>query len=80
MRADFSKLAVMQDDDTVAFLDGRKAMGDDQRSAAFHNALDRALDQLLGLGVDRTCRFVKYQDRRVEGQRPGERYQLFLPD
>lgn len=47
-----SQLAVVEDDDAVAFLYGGKAMGDDERRAAVHNTLDRLLNELFGLGID----------------------------
>src|SRR3954469_20210850 len=55
-------------------------MRDDERGAVAHDALDGLLNQLLCLGVNRAGRFVKDQQRRVEGERACKRDELFLPD
>src|SRR5688500_14643459 len=80
MRADLTKLAVVENDDSVTFLDRRKAMRHDHRRTAIHDALDRSLYQLFGLGVYRARRLVEYQYCGVESKRAGERDQLLLPD
>ena len=66
VRAHFAQFAVMQDDNAVTFLYCRKTVGYYKRRSLVHNAIDRTLDQLFGLRVDRTCGLVKDQDLRVE--------------
>src|SRR5208337_4781333 len=50
------------------------AVGDDQRGAALHQRLERALHQRLALGVERRGRLVEQQDWRVfqDGARDGD--------
>jgi hypothetical protein len=53
-------------------------MRDNQRSAVFHQALQRLLDQSLGFGIQRAGGLVQHQDRRVLEDRPGNRDALAL--
>src|SRR5512140_2534677 len=71
---------MMQHDNAVALLNCRQSVSDHERCAAIENALDRLLDELFGLGVDRAGRFVEYQDGRIEGKGTGKRDQLLLPN
>src|SRR4051794_21880188 len=80
MRALLAYLAVMEHDDAVGALDGRKTMRDDDRGAIAHHALDGLLDELFGLRVNRTGRLVKDEQRRVESQRTRKRDELLLSD
>src|SRR5687767_11824907 len=70
----------MHNYDAIAFLDGREAVGNDERSAFFHHTFDRLLYELFGFGVDRACRLVEDQYGRVKRQGPRKRDQLFLSD
>src|SRR5688572_4129857 len=49
-------------------LNGREAMRDDEYGAALEQAIDRLLDQALGLGVERRGGLVENEDRRVDEQ------------
>jgi hypothetical protein len=79
MRAHLAELAVMEHDDAVAFLDRRQPVRDDERRPPFKHALDRSLNELLGLGVDRAGRFVENEDRRIERQRRANEINCFCP-
>ena len=59
MRALLAYLAMMEHDDAVGALYGRKAMRDDDGGAIAHDALDGLLYELLCLCVNRAGRFVK---------------------
>ena len=48
-----------------AFKHGREAMGDDERRAAVHQAVERLLHQRLALGIERGGRLVEQQHRRI---------------
>ncbi len=78
--AALTQFAVMQDNDAVAFLDRREAVGNHQRCSSRHHALNGLLNKLLSFGVDRACGFVQNQDRRIKREGPCKRDQLFLPD
>src|SRR4051794_21028617 len=51
--------AAVEHDDLVGVDDGRQAMGDHHRGAAAADLLQRALDLLLGAGVERAGRLVE---------------------
>ena len=61
VRAALAQLAVVKDHDAVAFLYRRQPVSDDHRCSPFHDTLDRLLDKLFGLGVDRARRFIENQ-------------------
>src|SRR5581483_7083189 len=50
----------------------------DQRRSAFHHAGESVTDSELRFRVDAGSRFIQNEDFGIVGQRPGERYQLFL--
>ncbi|MMZ68205.1 hypothetical protein D1872_308590 [compost metagenome] len=78
MGAAFDQLALIHDQDHVSLLDGRQAVGDDQRGTAFHHMIQRCLDMPLGLGIqDRSC-FIENQQRSVLEQGPGNSQALAL--
>src|SRR5688500_7471005 len=77
--AQLAHLALVQHQDAVGAMDGGQAVGDDDRGAAGEQPLERRLDELLGLGVDRGGGLVEDQDARVEGQGAGEGEELLLP-
>lgn len=52
------ELTVFQDEDAVGVADGGQAMGDDNGGASYRNLLERALDEGLGLVVDRGGGFI----------------------
>src|SRR5581483_4498510 len=80
MRAHLANLALVQHDNLVHALNGRKPVRDDDRGATRHHALDGLLDQLLGFGVNARSRLVEDQDVRIKSERAGERDQLLLAD
>ncbi len=50
----------------------REAVGEDQRGAALHQAVERLLDHGLALRIDGGQRLVEDQDRRVAQERAGD--------
>src|SRR5690606_10242248 len=80
VRTGLAQLAVMHDEDAVGVLDGREAVRDDERGAAAHERLERALDAGLEFGVDGAGRLVEDEDARVEGEGAGEGEELPLAD
>ena len=71
-------LSLVQHQDAVGVLDGRQAVGDDEAGAADEQAVERPLDELLGLGVDRRGGLVEDQDAGIEGEGAGEGDELLL--
>src|SRR2546423_4958976 len=80
MRANLADFAFVHDDDLIYRLNRRQPVRDDQRRAPLHQSLDRIADEDFGFRINRTGRFIEYQDTRVEGQRPRKADQLLLPD
>jgi hypothetical protein len=56
---------VLEDEDGVGVLHRREPLGDGDRRAVGRERFERALDQILRLGVDRGGRPVEHQDVRV---------------
>src|SRR5437762_374261 len=56
VRAHLNDAALVQHDDPVDVLDRRETVGDDDRGPTGHELLQRVLDEMLGLGVDRRGR------------------------
>ena len=61
--------ALFEDGDLVATADGDEVVGDDDDGTVFDEAIDGALDHLLGAAVEPGGRLVEY-----EHSRPGEEY------
>src|SRR5438105_4632648 len=59
---------VIEHDDAIRATNRGKAVGNDQNCPFAGKPLDRVLDQLLGLAVDRSSRFVAQQYRRIPQQ------------
>jgi hypothetical protein len=78
VRAALDDAALVHHQDDVGALDGGQAVGDHQRGAAAHDAVERGLDVALGFGVERRGGFVEDEDRRVLQQRPGDGQALAL--
>ena len=74
----FNDLAPVDDDNAVALLDGRHAVGNDHTRAAFHCAVQRLLHDFLTLLVQSTCGFVQYHNLRVLDQGSGNGDSLLL--
>ena len=64
MRAALDDHALVEHDDLVGADDGGEPVRDHQRGAALGHALERVLDFLLGVAVERRGRLVEQQDRR----------------
>src|SRR5437762_772396 len=60
-----AELPVMEHEDAVRAADRGEAVRDDDGRAADLQALERLLDQVLGLGIDAARRFVEDEHRRV---------------
>src|SRR5215207_4991125 len=65
MRAFLDKPALVEDEDAVGGPDGGEPVGDDERRAAPHEAIERLLHGALALGVEGGRRLVEEEDRRV---------------
>ena len=66
--------ALVEHDDLVGADDGGEPVRDDQRGAVLRYPLERVLDLLLGVAVERRGRLVEQQDRRPleDGPRDGD--------
>ena len=78
MAAALGDPAAVEHDDLVGIDDGRQAMGDHQGGAAAAHLFQRALDLLLGAGVERAGRLVEQQDLRVLQDGARDRHPLLL--
>ena len=78
MSAHFADLAFVHDDDLVGTLDGREAVGNDQRGASFDHAAERVAHFEFGFGIDARSGFVEDQNLRLVRQGAGERDELLL--
>ena len=78
MRADLFDAAVFHDHDLVGGEDRRKPMRDGDHGPAFGQTLERDLDLLFALGVERGGGFVEQEDRRVLEQCARDREPLLL--
>src|SRR5437868_6155968 len=70
--------AAVKHDDLVGVDDGRQPMGDHHGGAAAAHLFQRALDLLLGPGVERAGRLVEQQDVRVLEDGARDRHPLLL--
>ena len=59
MRTVFGNLAMAKHNDSIGAAHRREAMGDDESSAAFHQALECLQNESLGLRVQRAGRLVE---------------------
>ncbi len=71
-------LALLQHDDLIGFGNRAQAVGDGDHRAPLPRAGQRVLDLLLGVGIQRRCRLVQQQDRRVLQQGARDAHTLFL--
>ena len=69
---------LIQQHDSVGQRNGRQAVGDDQRRAAFHLNLQAGMDGLLHLDVNGTGGIVEHHHRWVDQQSPGDSDALAL--
>lgn len=59
MSASFDNLSLLDDDDTISFLDGRQTMSDGDGGAVLRNSVECSLDDSFATDIDGTCSFVK---------------------
>jgi hypothetical protein len=78
VRAILDYSALVYHDDTVALLNGRHAMRDDDRGAPFHRSIESLLHDLLALLVESGGRLVENQDLRVLDEGASDRHSLLL--
>src|SRR5439155_17645410 len=76
----FPNPPAMQDDDAIGFLNGRKAMGNDDACPSHHELLNGVPYEQLGFRVDARRCLIQHENPGVKGQSPGEGQELFLPD
>src|SRR5512143_481862 len=74
----FDDPAALVDQDPVGAKDRRQPVGDGDRGAALHQALECGLDQPLGYGVERRGRLVEDEDPGILEQDPGDGDPLLL--
>src|SRR5215472_1854133 len=79
VRAALDDRAVVEDQNLVGGHDGREPVRDDERGAVLGDAIERVLDVLLGVAVERRSRLVEQKDRRALEDRAGDRDALLLP-
>ena len=78
MRALLDDAPALHHQDAVGVDDGGEAMGDDERRAARHQRIERALHERFVFRVERGSRLVEQQHRRVFQDRAGDRQPLPL--
>ena len=76
--ADLDDAAVVEDDDAVGVADGAEAVGDDEGGAALLQLLQRLLDEVLALAVERRGGLVEDEDAGVAEDGAGDRDALAL--
>src|SRR5436190_9541801 len=70
--------AVIEHDDLIGAAHGREPVRDRDRRPALGEPVQRLLDEPFGLGVERACRLIEDEDRRVPQDRPRDRDPLLL--
>src|ERR1051326_2895433 len=80
VRSHLADLAFVKHDDLIRALDRGKPVRDHDRGPSVEKFSNRLLDQDLAFGIDARRRFIQDEDLRVEGERAGERDELFLSD
>ena len=71
-------LSVLHDANLVGVYDSRQAVGDDNRRAVFHQAVEGLLDHPFILCVEGRCRFIEDEDGRILENRARDAYALAL--
>src|SRR6516225_11951342 len=74
----FDHPSVLENQDSRRISNGRQPMGDDKGGAPLHHFVERSVDLGLGNRVERACRLIENQDRRILEQRAGDRQPLPL--
>jgi len=70
--------ALIEHDDLVGADNGGEPVCDHQRSAVARYAIERLLDLVFGMAVERGCRLVEHQDRRRLENRARDRDALLF--
>ena len=65
VRALLDEFAVVEHEDFFRVADRGKAVRDDEGRAANHEAIERIEDHGFGFGINRGCRLVEDEDRRI---------------
>ena len=71
-------MAMVHDDDEIGIDDGGEAVCDGDDGAVFHQRVKCLLDKMFRGGVERGCRFVENENRRILEQGAGDGETLFL--
>ena len=58
-------LFLPQLDDLIGAGDGGKTVGDDEARPSLRHVIESLDDTLLGEGIDRGCRFIEDEERRI---------------
>ena len=78
VRAALDDLALVQHDDFVSPHDGREPMRDHQRGAIARNTLERVLDFLFRMAVERRRRLIEHQNGGAFEDRARDGHPLLL--
>src|SRR4029079_11085453 len=70
----------IEDEDLVGMADGGEPVGDDEAGAARHEAIEGALDEALGLGIDAGGGLIEDEDGRILQQGAGDGDALLFAD
>src|SRR5688572_5948640 len=68
VRSPFHHAAALEHEDLRRMLDGREPMRDDEHRATLEQAIDRLLDETLGLRVQRRGRLIENENWRIDEQ------------
>ena len=79
MRALLGDALFRDDDDAVRILDRRESMGNDERRAALRQLGQRLLNRRFGLRIQRRCRLIENENRRILQEHARNREALLLP-
>ena len=69
---------MLQNDNEIAFFDGRQSMGDHQGGGPLRNLINSLLDFPLGLRIQSRSRLVKDKDLRILDESPSNSDSLLL--
>ena len=78
VRPDLDDVSAVEDDDLVGIANGREPVRDGDRRPTLGKALERLLDEPLGLRVEGRGRLVQHEDGRVPEDRARNRDPLLL--
>ena len=72
-------LFLPQLDDLIGAGDGGKTVGDDEARSSLRHVIEGFDDTLLGEGIDRGCRLVEDEERRIHQKDARDTKKLLLP-